>query len=331
MGISNYDLSIIIPTYNVDKYITETIKSITMQKTNYLYEVIFIDDGSYDNTVNLIEEYIKKNDNYKLYTQCHQGAGVARNLGIRKARGKYIYFLDSDDLLANDILNNLLGKLFSHDLDIIYFSGSPFWDTGYQNTKFKPNYSRIDFSADSGASAFYKMWQSNTYSPSACLYICKKEILIKNNIFFPERIIHEDNYFTFFLILSCTKHLSTSANYYKRRIRQNSVMTGSERDFSFLSLVKVYQKSVDRILGNHSSKKFAENKYIDNLYKTIFYEYSLLDLDKKKEMKNILKEVEQDYQKIYGYPKSKLKHYYYRIRRIAKRVSVFKNKMLKIE
>ena len=91
--------TVIIPAYNVEKIIEETIKSVTSQlKSNY--EIIVVDDGSYDNTVSVIENIQKNNKLIKLYRQSNGGPSKARNLGLEKATGKYIIFLDADDSLT---------------------------------------------------------------------------------------------------------------------------------------------------------------------------------------------------------------------------------------
>lgn len=96
--MTNNDLvSIIIPVYNSSKYIEETIKSIEKQTYNN-YEAIFIDDGSCDNSVEIIEKYIAQNSKIRLIKISHKGVSEARNIGIREASGRFLTFLDSDDI-----------------------------------------------------------------------------------------------------------------------------------------------------------------------------------------------------------------------------------------
>lgn len=92
-------ISIVIPAYNVEKYIAQCINSINKQTFND-YEVIIVDDGSTDNTLNVVKDNIT--DKYKVISQKNKGAGMARNAGIEIARGKYITFMDSDDFLYNE-------------------------------------------------------------------------------------------------------------------------------------------------------------------------------------------------------------------------------------
>ena len=100
----NKDLvSVIIPTYNSEKTILRAINSIRNQ-TYPLWELIIVDDGSTDNTISIIKEYIKKDARIRLILNKHSGAGKARNTGLDVANGNYISFLDSDDWLDNNFI-----------------------------------------------------------------------------------------------------------------------------------------------------------------------------------------------------------------------------------
>lgn len=114
-------LSIITPCYNSGKYIEEAIQSVLIQNNSNV-ELIIIDDGSVDNTKEVCKKYVGKNVKY-IRTE-NKGAGHARNIGINNAKGKWISFLDSDDLYLTNSLNeenfNLLSKYEKEGVDIIY-------------------------------------------------------------------------------------------------------------------------------------------------------------------------------------------------------------------
>lgn len=114
----DYFVSIIVPMYNVENYIEECINSIINQRTNYSYEIIAIDDGSTDNTSNIIDNY-KNISNLTIIHQNNQGLGQARNRGIEISRGKYIIFVDSDDLLPHNAIEILCQAIASSDYDVI--------------------------------------------------------------------------------------------------------------------------------------------------------------------------------------------------------------------
>lgn len=97
------DISIIIPTYNVEMYIGECLDSIINQTLRDI-EVLCIDDGSADGTIGIIEEYIKKDGRIKLMKQAHEGVSSARNKAMKLSAGKYIMFVDGDDILCDSFV-----------------------------------------------------------------------------------------------------------------------------------------------------------------------------------------------------------------------------------
>ncbi len=115
--MNNYNLSIIIPTYNCEKYIEKCIKSIIEQKDD-LIEIIIINDGSTDNTLQICEEFAQKYNNIKLINQGNKGVSYSRNIGIQNASGKYIMFVDSDDYLVENSLE-AVKQLLTEDIDVL--------------------------------------------------------------------------------------------------------------------------------------------------------------------------------------------------------------------
>ena len=96
-------VSVVIPVYNTEKYVREAIESIIHQSLKEL-EIIIINDGSTDGSPEILKEISNTDHRIQVYTQTNQGQSTARNFGISHARGKYIYFMDSDDLLEEDAL-----------------------------------------------------------------------------------------------------------------------------------------------------------------------------------------------------------------------------------
>ena len=114
-----YDATVIIPCYNVEKYVAECMDSMLKQNTSYNIEIIAIDDGSTDGTAGILRQYSTKIKNFRIITQCNKGFSGARNTGIREARGKYLVFIDSDDYVTSDYIDCILKKAFSKDADIV--------------------------------------------------------------------------------------------------------------------------------------------------------------------------------------------------------------------
>ena len=113
-------VSIVIPVYNASKYIKETIESIERQ-TYKNYEAIFIDDKSTDNSIQIIESYIKQNNKLKIIKlKKHKGVSKARNIGIRIAKGRYLTFLDADDIWFDKKLEKQIDFIQSNEYEFVY-------------------------------------------------------------------------------------------------------------------------------------------------------------------------------------------------------------------
>jgi len=110
-------ISIIIPIYNSELYLKRCLDSIINQTYSNL-EIILVNDGSIDNSYQLCLDYPKKDNRIKVFNQKNQGAGVARNLGLKNSTGDYITFIDSDDYIENDYIEYLYNLLVKNDCDI---------------------------------------------------------------------------------------------------------------------------------------------------------------------------------------------------------------------
>ena len=114
---NSIDLSIIIPIYNCEKYLSKCIDSILDNKTKYNYEIICVNDGSTDKSLSIIEAY--NNDKIKIFNKSNGGAAAARNTGLDNASGKYVAFIDSDDYVSNNFIDKLLDIAYNNKSDIV--------------------------------------------------------------------------------------------------------------------------------------------------------------------------------------------------------------------
>ena len=230
-------VSVIIPVYNVEKYIIKCIDSILKQKL-YEIEIIVVNDGSTDNSLQIIQNFTANNSRIKILNQDNRGLSVARNTGFKYSNGEYIYFIDGDDYLDENCLFDLYNEAINNNLDIIFFNADSFLDEIEETVdtiligKFnkyliyyhrKGNYERIL----NGTQMFLKMKQLNEYRPSVCLQFIKKEFYIQSGLSFYPGILHEDNLFSFMAILLANRTSYMNKTYYNRRVRLNSIMTSS--------------------------------------------------------------------------------------------------------
>lgn len=122
MEKSTIDFTVIVPVYNAEEYLDRCIESI-LNQTFTNYELLLVNDGSKDNSLQILRKFEKIDKRITVFTQENQGVSVARNQGIENAKGEYICFIDSDDWVENDYLENLYKNKTSDDtlviLDII--------------------------------------------------------------------------------------------------------------------------------------------------------------------------------------------------------------------
>lgn len=201
-------LSIIVPVYNVEKYIVKCISSLLQQKTND-YEIVIVNDGTKDKSIELIKENFNS-DKLKIITQKNQGLSVARNTGMQYAQGEYIWFFDSDDWLTPNSLSPIIQQLIH--CDVLYFE-SYLEELENGNTQIYklPNNATEGF-----------LFTQKSYFHCAQFMILRKDFLIKNNLSFEPGILHEDSLFT-----PCTLYLAQQIKSYPLPIYHRLLREGS--------------------------------------------------------------------------------------------------------
>ena len=120
----NTKVSVIVPVYNAEKFLPETIESV-LKQTYIHFDLILINDGSKDQSLSICEAYAQKDSRVQVFSQSNSGVSAARNLGIQKATGEYICFLDADDLLESEYLSSLIDVIEKEQTDIV-FTGHKF-------------------------------------------------------------------------------------------------------------------------------------------------------------------------------------------------------------
>lgn len=219
-----------MPVYNTEKYVRQAVESIAGQTLKEL-EIILIDDGSTDGSLCILKELNAEDNRIQVYSQANAGASVARNTGIANAQGKYIYFMDSDDLLEKDALELCFRKCEDKELDFVFFDAQSFVDGDISKIP-SLHYKRTEKLEDktyTGPEAFRLQLQNREFTPSPCLSFIRKKFLKENNLWFYPGIVHEDQLFTVSLYLKSKKTGCIKRSFFHRRLRENSIMT---REFS---------------------------------------------------------------------------------------------------
>ena len=218
-------LSIIVPAYNVQDYVYESLESLLYIKDDSDIEVIIINDGSTDQTLEIIKSFIKKHSclNFRVIDQINIGLSGARNSGLKVANGEYIFFMDSDDIIHCDGLFEMLKRAQQTKPDIIVGNYYEFTDLGknkiYRNDK--TNFEKPLITLDERLEILFTI--DISFAVWNKLYKC--EFLMEKNLVFRERIWFEDLDFVFRAFYEAHKIEKIQDCVYGYRQRPNSIMT----------------------------------------------------------------------------------------------------------
>lgn len=206
------DVSIIVPVYNVEAYLARCLDSCVHQNIPESdYEIILVNDGSLDGSRSIAEKYVLEHSNVKLYNQENGGLSVARNNGLKVAKGKYIWFVDSDDWIEENCLSDVVKIAEDQNLDMLQIGYKHVYEDGI--TKI---FNRGLFD---GCKTGCKVMKETIIPPPVPFTIYKKDFLVRNSLTFYPGIYHEDAEFkpraVFYAerFASLKKHLY---NYYQR-------------------------------------------------------------------------------------------------------------------
>ncbi len=246
-------VSVVIPVYKVEKYLPACLDSVLNQTLQDI-EVICIDDASPDRCPEMLDGYAARNPRVRVMhlTENHQ-QGYGRNRGLEMARGKYIYFLDSDDMITPEALEELYAVAEKDRLDCIYFDSRVIFankELEIKNaTYITGRMGQYDNRVYSGRELFELFREQNDWNCYVQRTFWRRNCLLDNQVFFPEHTEHEDEFFSFKGALLAQRVRYIPKNYFIRRYREDSVMTRPEhpRDFhgyfvSFCSMVDFVKK-----------------------------------------------------------------------------------------
>lgn len=216
-------LSVVIPVYNAKRYLIECVGSVLAQ-TYCDAEIILVDDGSSDGSNRLCDElFAKHRDIIRVIHQENGGASSARNSGLRAARGDYVHFIDSDDLLSrNTVHAELMEKAEESSPDIIFFRRERFIDGQQEIDAIQPEYA-VDgvFDGDVLNHVLSKGYQLTLTCPVNKLF--RREYLIKNELFFTVGLDHEEDEWLP-RVIACAHHVCFDKGiYYKVRNHPDSL------------------------------------------------------------------------------------------------------------
>lgn len=253
-------ISIIVPTYNVEPYIKETLTSLFNQKYPP-FEVIIINDGSTDGTLELINKHFGHRDELNIHTQTNQGVGTARAKGLELATGDYVFFCDPDDAVAANLFEVLSTQVAADsELELFYFSRRAFLDTpeGRQFQQRNTAPSKEGW-FNHGRELLEDLILIHKYNAATWQYIFKKTVSERFEARFEGRA-HEDHVFSMNIYLHSSKTYATAQDCYFQRIRIGSLTRGIKDENYVLTSYQAYQQTLAALQGH--IHRFSERKSV---------------------------------------------------------------------
>ena len=223
-------VSIIIPVYNTEKYLRECLDSILNQSLTDI-EVICVNDGSSDSSLEILNEYAAKDPRVIVIDSENHGQAHARDLALRQVNGKWVKFVDSDDLLPEGTLERQVEAAETADVDILVHSAESFYESKALAERFQEHESSYTFKGKypdvlSGPDHLQQTYDNQDYKASPCIRLFRAEFLIKNDLRFKLEVSGaEDEFFILLATLYADRVSVMNEVGYLRRLRENSTMT----------------------------------------------------------------------------------------------------------
>ena len=261
-------VSVIIPCYNVEEYIEKCINSV-LNQTYENIEVILINDGSTDNTSQVILKVIENKENVIYITNKNTGVSNARNTGIKAATGDYIMFIDSDDYISSNTIKNMYKLMERYNTDLVKCNIQKEYILENRVEKVKPIYSKVRYIENSSFSnTIHKKILSTETMNSACNSLYKTNIIKENNLLFREDIHNGEDAIFFMNYVDNSKSIVYTPTAYYNYTIKNTGLTGTA-----LSMEKLWSSKLEFIneLRNKEKKwNLSKYNYVDKKIIYIF-------------------------------------------------------------
>lgn len=259
--MTDIKVSVIIPVYNVEKYLRQNLDSVANQTLKDI-EVICVDDGSTDSSFEIVKEYAEKDPRFIPVSQKNGGAGAARNNGLRRARGKYLSFLDSDDFFDERMLEEAYNKAEETKADFVVFRSDQYYEETkeFKNVSWTLRYAEIPPYQPFGRRAMtdnvFKVFVGWAWDK---LY--NREFVLNNNLWFQEQRTSNDMLFVFSAVaiakkIACVEKDKILAH--QRRNNKDSLSNTREKswDCFYKALLALKQRLVDEGIYKELEKDY---------------------------------------------------------------------------
>jgi glycosyltransferase involved in cell wall biosynthesis len=292
--MKNPNISVIVPIYNSEKFISKCVDSFLAQ-TYFDFELLLINDGSTDNSGRICDEYALKDNRIRIFHKENGGVSSARNVGIKNAKGKWIWFVDSDDSVQSQTLDSL-SQYFEDNIDCIMFG---FKKLNAQNQiiyEYTGGRKNILLNNEESIKCLYSSlfypYQGYIWSK-----LFRKELISKESILFDEQIFfNEDRLFClkYFAVMQ-NKTFYTTTPYYYYYDNDSSAMANLKRQYNskFITDLDAFIKMQSIIKGKKICNlyKYARWGIVRSVFNNLFLlkKYSIVDSEKETKLISLLK------------------------------------------
>ena len=245
-------ISIIIPVYNVEKYLRQCLDSLVNQTLKDI-EIIIVDDGSQDSSGEFCDEYALKDDRIKVIHKENGGLGNARNVGMTYATGDYLAFVDSDDWVTLDYFEKLYDSAIKNNTDVSIGTVIVF-KNGKSKKKINPQKIEMLFAKQG----------------FACLKIYKRDFIEQFNLQFTEKLYYEDMFFAMMVYLNMQNYSIVNDAYYYYRHQEGSITHTCIQGSKLFDVFKVYDSIKKELKKNKNERYQIYNKVTDASFIAMF-------------------------------------------------------------
>lgn len=227
-------VSVVIPVFNVERYLRACLDSVIGQSLRDV-EVICVNDGSTDRSGEILSDYVMRDARIRAITQTNSGLSQARNRGFSVSTGRYVHFLDGDDVLEANSLERLVSVAERDELDVLVFAARTFVDAedgdGDLPERTQGTYQvspTVSNRVVGGSKLLIEMLAAGCYRPSVPLKFFRRSFLEKTGLSFPVGLLHEDVYYTSLALALARRAEAIPDALYGRRVRARSITTAMD-------------------------------------------------------------------------------------------------------
>lgn len=288
-------LSIIIPVYNVEKYLPKCLGSILEQPFKDL-EVICVNDGSTDGSLDVLQKIKKNDDRVVIIDKKNEGSGIARNIGLSTAQGEYVYFIDSDDWLEANVLAKIIAKADELQTDILVFGGLSYYNGKGQNGAYSKNklpkkyFGKVVSAKDIKKDIF-------KFPSTAWTKLYRRSFLIKNEIKFQNIRAGQDQLPFFHSMITADRIAILPENIYCYQKNREGSVTSVKKKKSFSPIYVFY--GIEEMLEKTGMKEEYRNIFVNKYFSKATSWLGKFDKDLKpqyfEEYSKLLKHVQEKY------------------------------------